>query len=244
MIDRRFVFIAPTYNAEKTLRRALLSIAAQSYENWHIIFIDDVSTDATVRTFLELLRNLGIEKKVTCVFNKEKKWEVENVLQGLKLCKDDDIVARMDFDDYLLDLNALEIINRIYKENPNFDVIWSAHRWFDDNGITPTNISASLPAKANPYVHPWVSSHFKTFKKHLLNNVSDKNYRGDDGNYFKRIGDQAFMLPALAQAQSWHYVPIAMYAYRCNMKPETFQTDDAKFQASEARFLRERGFVK
>jgi glycosyltransferase involved in cell wall biosynthesis len=243
-MGKRFVFICPTYNAEKTARQAILSIAAQSYENWHIIFIDDMSTDDTCRTILQLMRGLGLSEKITCIFNKEKKWEVENVLQGLKLCNDDDIICRMDLDDYLTENNALEILNQVYEKNPEYDVVWTAHRWFDENGLTGMNISNYMSHGSDPYKHNWVSSHFKTFKKHLLNNVKDENYRGADGQYFKRIGDQTFMLPALHNANKWHYLAMPMYAYRCSMKQETFQSDDAKFQASEAEFLRKRGYVK
>jgi glycosyltransferase involved in cell wall biosynthesis len=243
-MSKRFVFICPTYNAEATARQAILSIAAQSYTNWHIVFVDDMSTDDTCRTVLQLLTALKLGEKITCIFNKEKKWEVENVVQALKFCKDDDIICRMDLDDYLTEVNALEILNEAYTKNPNLDVIWTAHRWFDENGLTGTNISNALPQGADPYKHPWVSSHFKTFRKHLLNGVKDENFRGADGKYFKRIGDQTFMLPALHNAKSWHYLPMPMYAYRCDMKPETFQTDDAKFQASEAEFLRKRGYIK
>lgn len=243
-MSKRFVFICPTFNAEKTARQALLSIASQSYQNWRVIFIDDMSTDDTCRTVLQLMNSLKLESKLTCVFNKTKKWEVENVIQGLALCDDDDIICRMDLDDYLTDLNALEILNVLYEKDPELDAIWTAHRWFDETQLTTMNISSHMQPGSDPYVHRWVSSHFKTFKKSLLKNVKDENYRGADGQYFKRIGDQAFMLPALKCARKWRYLDMPMYAYRCSLQPETFQSEDAKFQASEAAFLRWRGFLK
>ena len=41
----KFVFVSPMYNASLTLSRMLHSIFGQSYENWKIILIDDVSDD-------------------------------------------------------------------------------------------------------------------------------------------------------------------------------------------------------
>lgn len=243
-MNTRFVIIAPTYNAEKTARQALLSLAAQRYDNWKLIVVDDMSTDDTARTILQLGAALNISSKIEYVFNKEKKWEVANVIEGLKRCQDTDIICRLDMDDYLTENDAFAILDNCYTNNPTLDVIWTAHRWFEGDQVTNMNISAALPKGADPYTHPWVSSHFKTFRKSLLNNVKDENFRGQDGNYFKRIGDQTFMLPALKNARDWLYIPMCMYGYRCSLKPETFQTEDAKFQAAEATFLRSRGYLK
>jgi hypothetical protein len=78
----------------------------------------------------------------------------------------------------------------------------------------------------------------------LLENISDENFRGSDGEYYKRIGDQALYLPVLHQsAGNWHYEPIVAYHYTIDVKPETFQTEDAKFQRQEGLHLRDRGFV-
>lgn len=252
MSSKRFCVIAPTYNAEKTARQAILSLAAQSYQNWKLIVIDDVSTDDTRRTILELSHALGFYRygsddtnRVQVVFNKEKKWEIENTLLGLSMCSDDDIIVRLDMDDYLINNTIFEQLNIIYNANPDVEAIWTDHRWFSDaGGITNTNISAPLPNDADPYVYPWVTSHMKTWRKYVSNGVSDANYRGVDGQYFKRIGDQAFYLPVLKLAKNKGHLAVAAYAYRCDQSPQTFQTDDAKFQKEEAEFLRKRGFLK
>ena len=106
-------------------------------------------------------------------------------------------------------------------------------------------ISRELPKDADPYKHPWVSSHLKTFRKKLIEAVDDKNFRGENGEYFKRIGDQAIYLPVLRNANGkWHHEPICAYHYTIELKPETFQTDDAKFQRDEGIYLRTRGYIE
>ena len=78
-----------------------------------------------------------------------------------------------------------------------------------------------------------------------MSGVKDENYRNSEGEYFKRIGDQVFYLPALYQsAGNWHYEPIIAYHYTIDIKKETFHSDDAKFQKSEAEELRSRGFIE
>lgn len=217
----------------------LLSVVAQSYPYWRIIIRDDCSTDGTAEYVLGLANYLGISDRVSLVTNREKKWEVANILDMLKEVSSDEIVCRLDGDDWLCDLDALAIINQRYWDL-NVDALWTAHRW----AFSHMNISTALPKYADPYVHPWVSSHLKTFRKRLIEDVKDENFRGDDGQYFKRIGDQAIYLPVLKRAQgNYHYEPIVAYHYNIDMRNETFQSEDAKFQRDEAIYLRQRGFI-
>jgi hypothetical protein len=185
-----------------------------------------------------------IEPKVEVVINDEKLWEVGNVLAMIRsdLVREDDIICRLDGDDFLCDLCALQDLNAVY-ESENLGVCWTAHRW----GDTLQNISGPLPPDADPYKHEWVSSHFKTFRKFLITDVDDENFRGEDGKYIKRTGDQAIYLPVLWQARERKlnsgYLPRCMYYYTIDMRPETFQTEDAKFQRLEGEFIRRRGYV-
>lgn len=238
-MGNRFAFVIPVFNARETIQQMLLSVVAQSYPNWIMVIRDDMSTDGTPDIITRTANVLGISDRIHLTVNTEKMWEVRNVLEALKLCEEDDIVCRLDGDDWLCDLDALAIINHRY-ETLNLDVLWTAHRW----SYTNQNISGPLPLAADPYRHPWVSSHLKTFRKSLITDVDDQNFRAQDGEYFKRIGDQAIYLPVLHKASRWHYEPIVAYHYTIDMKSETFQTDDAKFQRSEAEYLRRRGFIE
>lgn len=248
----RFVVISPMRNASKTLPRMLHSIVGQSYQNWKLVLIDDCSeldhvqrNIDTLLAFKHVERNEleGRESRIQFIQNIERKWEISNVLTGLRSCHDDDIVVRVDADDFITDLDAFRIIDNVYRSS-KCDMLWTNHRWHDDDVITNHNISGPFVQGSDPYKHPWVSSHLRTFRKYLLNNVNDENYRGADGEYFKRIGDQTFALPALRNARNPIHVPIVMYSYRCNLKPETFQSIDAKFQRDEALFLRNRGYIE
>ena len=81
------------------------------------------------------------------------------------------------------------------------------------------------------------------FRKSLLDGVNDVNFRGEDGGYIRRAGDQAIYLPVLHRAKKRIFIPRVMYHYTINDVPETYQTDDARFQRDEALFLRSRGYV-
>ena len=230
----------PTFNAVDTVQYSINSVMMQNYPETRMIIIDDMSTDGTPDAVQELIDGYGVgEEKIKLIVNTEKKWEVANVLEGMKHAEESDIICRLDGDDWLCDIDALAILNYRY-ETEGFDAIWTAHRW----SFTHANMSTELPNDVNPYEHPWVSSHLKTFKKSLLSGVSDKNFRNKDGEYFKRIGDQVIYLPALHQASgNWHFEPIVAYHYSIELNKETFHTEDAKFQKSESEELRARGFI-
>ena len=231
----------PTFNAVDTVQYSINSVMMQNYPNTKIVVIDDMSTDGTPDAVQELIEGYGVgEEKIKLIVNTEKKWEVANVLEGMNYADESDIICRLDGDDWLCDIDALAILNYRY-ETEGFDAIWTAHRW----SFTHANMSTELPRDANPYEHPWVSSHLKTFRKKLLSGVSDKNFRNNQGEYYKRIGDQVIYLPALYQASgNWHFEPIVAYHYSIELNQDTFHTEDAKFQKSESEELRARGFIE
>lgn len=245
--DNRFVFVAPVFNAEKTVQQMLWSIAGQTYDNWKVVLIDDCSSDSTcqaVDNFQHMCASSNYHRYVSddqieLIVNSEKGWEVANVLKGLQSCEDDDIVCRIDGDDWLTDLDALVMINSAY-EQTGCDVLWTAHRW----AFSDKNISGPMPKDADPYEHPWVSSHLKTFRKRLINGVNDTNFRGEDGEYIRRAGDQAIFLPVLQRASKRVFLPRVCYHYSIKDEPATYQTADAHFQRDEALFLRRRGYVE
>jgi glycosyltransferase involved in cell wall biosynthesis len=239
------------YNASATLGQMLVSLVGQSYKNWKLILIDDVSDQNEVvkeaeiitrwRTLCEPgMRDDNCDSQIRVIWNSEKKWEVANVLTGISMCEDDDVICRIDADDWLTDLDAFAYLNAFY-DATGADALWTAHRW----GFTDKNISGAFnPPDADPYKHNWVSSHLKSFRKRLINDVKDENFRGSDGNYIRRAGDQAIYLPVLHRAKRRGYVPRVFYHYNIKDVPETYQTSDAKFQRDEAIFLRKRGFVE
>lgn len=238
-MNNRFVFVIPAFNAEKTIQQTLLSVYAQTHQDWKIIIRDDLSTDNTIKVAEEFKNIFQLENKIEIQVNLEKKWEVKNVLEMISQCEDNDIICRLDADDWLTDLDILTILNYRYTID-KVDVAWTAHRW----GFSNMNISGPLPDNVDVYKHPWVTSHFKTFRKSLLNNIHDNNFRDSDGNYFKRIGDQAIYLPVLHVSKKRHFEPVVAYHYTVDINPQTFQTDDAKFQKKEAECLRGRSFIK
>ena len=111
--------IMACYNSGKTIRKAIDSILAQTYDNWLMICCDDGSTDDTfdiLKAYKEqypdkfvIIRN---EKNMMLPFSLNKC--LENVTT--------DLVARMDADDWSLP-DRLEKQVGFLKEHPEYDLV-------------------------------------------------------------------------------------------------------------------------
>jgi len=251
MTGEFFSFVTPMFNASKTLPRLFHSLLGQSYQNWRIILIDDVSDEhekIKEHEIISRFRNLAepglsenhFRSRIFTFWNDEKKWEVANVLFGISKCDDDDIICRIDADDSLCDLDALAMIASAY-EQTKCDILWTQHRW----GLSDKNISGPLNDNVSVYSQNWVTSHLKTFRKRLINNVPYENFLNMNGELVRRAGDQAIFLPCLHRAEKRIFLPRVTYSYAIDEQGgAVYQTADAKFQKEEAEFIRSRGYVR
>lgn len=111
--------IMATYNCEKTVDKAILSILAQTYTNWVMIICDDGSTDGTLEILrryqqdypdkFEIIRNDG---------NKKLPYSLNHCLEHVKT----ELVARMDGDDWSTP-DRLEKQVAFLKAHPEYDLV-------------------------------------------------------------------------------------------------------------------------
>jgi len=242
-MSNKFSIVTPVYNCENTIEQTIMSIAAQSYDNWRIIFLDDLSTDNSVEVIKNICKKLEISDKVDVVVNKTKHGEVANTLKAVDMCDPNDIICRIDGGDWVTDLDAFAIINSVYEQHDPA-VLWTAHRW----EYTTQNISGPLPDGADEYVHPWVSSHMKTFRCNAIQGINEANFKDDDGNFIMIACDQAVFLPILHRARKFNrkrlFLPLCCYHYSINLKdPNLFKSDRSIKQKHSAEFIRKRGYI-
>ena len=109
----KFSIIVPVYNSEGTLNRCASSVLNQAYVNLEVIFVDDASTDSS----LKMLKHYESKDARVKIIHKEKN---ESLLQarisGIKIAKGDYIIF-VDSDDYLSN-NACEVLNQRLSKNP------------------------------------------------------------------------------------------------------------------------------
>ena len=100
---------------------------SQSYNNWKILIRDDMSTDSTRKIVDNIVSVFGLGEKIKVKTNKSKKWEVANIIDMLEECDDNDIVCRLDGDDWLTDLDCFAILRERYLGPKNYYPVSSHH---------------------------------------------------------------------------------------------------------------------
>jgi glycosyltransferase involved in cell wall biosynthesis len=244
-MQNNFVFVAPAFNCEKDIVQTIKSVYSQSYDNWRMVVYDDMSTDATAQVVEDMSKKLGLGSRLSVVSRTEKHGEVRNTLDAVNNIDDNEIVCRLDGGDWLTENDGLFYLNHVY-QNENISVAWTAHRWaFSTNN----NISGPLKDNISVYHQPWVSSHLKTFRRSSINNINERNFKDDDGNYVMIACDQAIFLPMIHKAQldgrKCIFIPMVMYHYCIDIdNPELFKTERAYRQKHSAEWIRARGYIE
>ena len=151
--------VIPNYNYSDCLDKCLNSILNQTYTNYEIIFIDDMSTDNSVEIAKKLLKP---PHKVIQLKQKRLNGGARNEAY-LHLSKDVDYVYYIDSDDWLYDNNSLMKINEKLQSQP--DVLFVGIADYKNYTIN----ECFIPDYTNKYeaLNGWSGSCGKVIKKSL-----------------------------------------------------------------------------
>ncbi len=158
-IDYKIGIIIPNYNYEHTIEKCLKSVLDQTYTNYEIVFIDDVSTDDSVNIAKKMLKP---PHKV--VELKQKRYNGGARNEGYLYLSDDvDYVYYIDSDDWLYDKCALEKINDRLQGKP--DVLFVGMAKYKNGTLSLSYI----PEYKDKYeaIAGWSGSCGKVIKKEL-----------------------------------------------------------------------------
>lgn len=176
-VDYKIGIIIPNYNYEHTIEKCLESIFSQTYTNYEIIFVDDMSTDKSVEIAHKvygkyLLKELsGFDDMNKIPADKLKIIQLKQKrLNGgarneayLHLSDDVDYVYYVDSDDWLYDEHSLEKINNKLQSKP--DVLFVGMASYKNDKLT----TCFIPRYKDKYeaIQGWSGSCGKVIKKSL-----------------------------------------------------------------------------
>ena len=163
--------VIPNYNYEYTLEQCLNSVLKQTYKNFEIVFVDDVSTDNSVKVaeqiynkYLDALSWEDEPIKLKIISLKQKRYNGGARNEAyLHLSEDVDYVWYIDSDDWLINENVLEDINNKLQTNP--DVLFVGISVFNGSRLD----TYAIPEYRNKYeaIEGWSGSCGKVIKKEL-----------------------------------------------------------------------------
>lgn len=177
--------IMSVYNSEKTLKSALDSIRAQTYENWELVVCDDASTDGTIEVLRQFCETVA-PSRVIVLRNEENKKLAFSLNRCLNAASGD-LIARMDADD-VSEPDRLEQQVRYLASNPSVDLVGTAMRRFSAEGvgevIPPVSLAPDRWALSSssgvPFFHATIMARSYVFSALGNYTVSWRTERGQD----------------------------------------------------------------
>lgn len=209
--------VIASYNNEELVEQNLHHALRQNYDNYHIYYVNDCSSDDTGEAARAYAKELDKEHLITVIDNEERAGShVHNQYNVIHNMLDDDtIVVILDGDDWLEGPNVLSYINAVY-QNPD---VWLTYGQCLGTvsmakGISKLIEPQYIQDRAYRY-HYIFFFHLRTFYSWLFKKIDPVDMQFN-GEFVRYEGDVAFMLPMLEMAANGHYQFIDKILYIYN----------------------------
>ena len=137
--NNKFTILIPNYNNSEYLEKCLKSVLNQTYKNYEIIFVDDMSEDNSV----EIAKKILTDKNHKIIELKSKRYNGGARNVGI-VEADSDYILSIDSDDWLVNNQVLEKINNVLT---NEDVLFLGFQQIRDGEL----FNIYIPEHPNRY---------------------------------------------------------------------------------------------
>jgi glycosyltransferase involved in cell wall biosynthesis len=191
----KIIVMTTLYNAEKYIGRCIESVKSQTYRNFKMIIVDDLSTDNSSTIVKELIKD---DDRFVFVSNVVKRYMPGNYYHSLQLqfVKDEDIVVNLDGDDWFSDSDVLSRVFSYYFRT-NYLMSFGQFVHYHSEG----NYSPGFTRRPNSFINirqqAWTTSHLRTFKAKVFKAIKEEDLIGPTGNYWETTGDLAIIFPMI-----------------------------------------------
>lgn len=124
----KLVILSTGWNIQNYVGEYIDSIKSQTYTDFIVYLIDDVSTDNTFET---AQKYIGNDYRFILIKNTEKKWKTKSfidVINNNLNINPEDVIVEIDADDKLANNNVLMKIYNVYLANKNIWICGSKWR--------------------------------------------------------------------------------------------------------------------
>jgi len=181
--QRPITVISPFWNAAAYIEKNIRSVAAQDYDNYIHVLIDDCSDDGSYQIAQQTIASLpeNLRKRFYLRFNEENRGCIRNQIDAIRdLAATDDIVMLLDGDDWLINNNTIfHYYNDLYDQGYEFTYgsMWS--------------VVDNIPLIAQEY--PDKVKAEKSYRSHLFNwKIPYTHLRTCLGKHFVGLDESKF----------------------------------------------------
>lgn len=114
----KFKIIIPTYNSEKWINKCIDSVLSQTYKDFMLVIVDDMSADRTT----ELVKEYN-DDRIYFIELEEKRYNGGTRNVGIQAPLYSDYTLFLDSDDWFYNNKCLELINDTIIKNSNPDCV-------------------------------------------------------------------------------------------------------------------------
>ncbi len=188
MQQKQITIGLPCFNAETTILKAVDSVIKQTYENWHLIIIDDNSSDNSIKEIKK------VEDERISLYKNEKNLGLGKTLNKIIGLTTTKYFARMDADDIMHPNRLKEQIEYLDK-NSDVDLLGTGiicineHEEVLGRRCPPQIIKSAYQVfKGEIIYHPTLIGKSEWFKK---NNYDETFIRSEDFELWCRTAGEA-----------------------------------------------------
>ena len=193
-----FRIIIPNYNNGAFLRQCIDSVLNQSFKDFEIILVDDVSTDNSreiIKEYEERYYN------IKAILLEEKKWNGGSRNEAIKIPTDSTYTMFLDSDDWFDDDSCLQTIYDIIINNNYPDCVRLSYNWCGDEKrsvILTQSTPADLVAVCD--VACWT----KCIKTELIQHFPENTLMEDVVQHIAQCDVLQTVVPCLKPIVNWN----------------------------------------
>jgi len=236
--EQHIVVVTPFYNAKDYIAKCVESIAAQDYDNWSMILIDDNSTDDGFDVAFRYVDSLPqkIREKITIRRNNQNVGAVRNQVEAIRRLESTDIVMLVDGDDALVnDPHVFDLYNNVFHQGAEFSY---GSCWSMADNIPliaqpyPPEVKRDRSYRKHKFNWGMPYTHLRVFRKSLIDKVDDSEFQDDNGEWLKAGGDNATFYSLIEQAKPSRVLacPDVVYLYNDKNPINDYKVNSAEQQ--------------
>lgn len=205
--ETQFVFIITSYNNSQWVYKNLKSVIQQKYTFWRIIYVNDCSTDDTLKKVKTCIQEHNVSHCVHIINNNKQMHQSYGRWTAAQLCEDHEICCMLDGDDWLVDdpyvLQKLDALYRKHELKLSYGQFYYYEGDEKNMVLSGKQSYTKDEIQTNTYRHKWISQHLRTISAKLFKRIP-KEYLIFKGNWLSCCTDIAEMYWCLEKSCGKH----------------------------------------
>jgi glycosyltransferase involved in cell wall biosynthesis len=195
------IIFLPMFNVEKWIETTFYSIQNQTFKNFKAYFLDDCSSDNTVKKLRSLIGN---DNRFHIIENSKRVRTMENLFVNItnltKNCESNTILVNTDGDDWYANIFVLE---KIYKAHLEGNLVThGSHIRYPEFCLVDEGEYSTYVKDNNLYKRDrWRCTGTRSFRKFLWDSLKREELLDENGSFYEFTSDQALMYPILEKSQ-------------------------------------------